>query len=190
MTTPPVFPLRLETNRLRLFTAESKHVEAILTYLTENKIFFQPWMSTVTPTYYTQAEQQRWIEHDYQLYRTKAKLKFYIATQQAPNEIIGDIVFSNIIFGGFQSCFLGYKQAEKHNGNGYMKEGIETAVNYMFNAWKLHRIEANIVPRNLKSIRLIKGLGFEEEGLSTKYLQLNGVWEDHIHFVKRNTALE
>ena len=71
-----------------------------------------------------------------------------------------------------------------------MKEAIQAAVDFIFKHWKLHRVEANIVPRNQKSIKLISGLGFEEEGYSKKYLKLNGAWEDHVHFVKRNLKLE
>ena len=35
-----------------------------------------------------------------------------------------------------------------------------------------------------------KKQGFTYEGTSPKYLKINGIWEDHLHYVKRNAALE
>ena len=48
------------------------------------------------------------------------------------------------------------------------------------------RVEANIMPRNTASRRAAAKAGFVEEGLSRKYLKINGVWEDHIHMVRLN----
>jgi ribosomal-protein-alanine N-acetyltransferase len=54
---------------------------------------------------------------------------------------------------------------------------------------QLHRIEANVMPRNLRSRRVLAKLGFAEEGLARQYLKINGVWEDHIHYVMFNDDL-
>jgi ribosomal-protein-alanine N-acetyltransferase len=40
------------------------------------------------------------------------------------------------------------------------------------------------------SIRALKKLGFAEEGSSPKYLKINGMWEDHIHYVLLNNGVE
>jgi ribosomal-protein-alanine N-acetyltransferase len=42
------------------------------------------------------------------------------------------------------------------------------------------------MPRNLRSRRVVEKLGFVEEGLAKQYLKINGVWEDHIHYVLLN----
>lgn len=67
-----------------------------------------------------------------------------------------------------------------------LKKGIETA----FGPLGLHRIEANIMPKNKASLRVAEKLDFKNEGLSTKYLKINGVWEDHIHMVLLNEEIE
>ena len=66
---------------------------------------------------------------------------------------------------------------------GYITEALRCAIEYAFAQLKLHRIEANIIPRNARSRRVVEKLGFEPEGLARKYLKINGVWEDHLHFV-------
>ena len=35
------------------------------------------------------------------------------------------------------------------------------------------------MPINRASIRVLEKAGFREEGLALRYLQINGVWEDH-----------
>ncbi|MBW5446222.1 ribosomal-protein-S5-alanine acetyltransferase [Cohnella sp. CFH 77786] len=51
-------------------------------------------------------------------------------------------------------------------------------------------IEANIMPRYRASLRVVEKLGFQNEGLAKKYLKINGIWEDHIHMVLINEAIE
>lgn len=44
------------------------------------------------------------------------------------------------------------------------------------------------MPRNKASLRVLEKNEFQEEGLAKHYLKINGIWEDHIHMVKINTA--
>ena len=62
---------------------------------------------------------------------------------------------------------------------GYMTEALRCVIDFAFNRLRLHRIEANIMPRNHASRRVVEKLGFHYEGLARQYLQINGRWEDH-----------
>ncbi|MDI7066159.1 GNAT family protein, partial [Klebsiella pneumoniae] len=53
------------------------------------------------------------------------------------------------------------------------------AVDFAFSELGLHRLEANIQPRNTASIALVRRVGFKQEGLSPSYLRINGEWRDH-----------
>jgi ribosomal-protein-alanine N-acetyltransferase len=52
-------------------------------------------------------------------------------------------------------------------------------VTHAFDTMKLHRLEANIQPANARSKALVKRLGFRREGMSPRYLKINGRWRDH-----------
>ncbi len=104
--------------------------------------------------------------------------------------IIGSVALSNIIRGVFQSAFIGYRLDKEEINKGYMTEAIVKMVAIAFEKLSLHRIEANIIPRNTRSIRTVEKAGFEYEGISKKYLKINGVWEDHVHMVILNEAME
>lgn len=49
-----------------------------------------------------------------------------------------------------------------------------------FGRLKLHRLEANIQPGNIASIKLVAKAGFVQEGFSRNYLRVGGFeWKDH-----------
>ncbi len=56
------------------------------------------------------------------------------------------------------------------------------AVDHCFFAVGLHRIEVNIRPENQASLRVVRKLGFREEGVRERYLHIDGAWRDHLSF--------
>lgn len=64
-------------------------------------------------------------------------------------------------------------------GRGLMTEAVRQTVRRAFEDFGLHRVEANIQPGNLKSIGLVKRVGFMKEGFSRDYLKVDGGWRDH-----------
>ena len=41
-------------------------------------------------------------------------------------------------------------------------------------------MQANYIPENHRSARLLQRLGFRVEGLARNYLFINGAWRDHV----------
>jgi len=50
----------------------------------------------------------------------------------------------------------------------------------VFESLRLHRVQANHLPENLRSARLLQRLGFRVEGSAHAYLFINGAWRDHV----------
>ena len=65
-----------------------------------------------------------------------------------------------------------------------MTQAVQTVTDFGFGELGLHRIEGNVMPRNRASLRVLEKCGFQKEGISPRYLKINGVWEDHIHMVR------
>lgn len=97
--------------------------------------------------------------------------------------IIGVVNLNNIIRGSFLSASLGYYAGAPYAGMGYMREGLEIAIQNAFREIGLHRLEANIQPENILSIRLVKRCGFYKEGMSKNFLHIAGAWRDHERWV-------
>jgi ribosomal-protein-alanine N-acetyltransferase len=117
-------------------------------------------------------------------------VKLWLCKTEEPDRVIGSVAISNIVRGVFLSCHLGYRLDEAEQGKGYMTEAIREMVAYAFQKLGLHRIEANIMPRNTASLKVTEKLGFYHEGLAKQYLRINGKWEDHIHMVLLNEEME
>ena len=53
---------------------------------------------------------------------------------------------------------------------------------FAFEELRLHRIQIAIIPRNTASRRVVEKLEIREEGVAERYLEINGVWEDHVRY--------
>lgn len=93
--------------------------------------------------------------------------------------LAGVVNISEIVRGALCSGYLGYYAFAPHHGCGYLRAGLAAVVRLAFRRHGLHRLEANIQPENLRSIALVRGLGFRKEGYSPRYLKIAGRWRDH-----------
>jgi ribosomal-protein-alanine N-acetyltransferase len=98
---------------------------------------------------------------------------------RADGELVGVVNINEIVRGALQSGYLGYYALVPHHGRGYMTAGLGLVVARAFGRHRLHRLEANIQPGNLRSIALVKRLGFRLEGVSPRYLRIARRWRDH-----------
>lgn len=94
----------------------------------------------------------------------------------------GEMNLASIQRGPFQSCSVGYWIDQAVAGNGYTPEALVVVARFAFETLRLHRIQVSIVPRNAASLRVVEKLGLRNEGLAKRYLEINGVWEDHYRF--------
>ncbi len=97
-------------------------------------------------------------------------------------KFIGEINISNIVRGAFQSGHVGYWIDENCAGNGYTPEALVAIFKFAFEELYLHRLQISIVPRNSSSRRVVEKLDLRCEGLAEKYLEINGIWEDHLRY--------
>ena len=93
--------------------------------------------------------------------------------------IVGVVHINSIIRGRFQNGSLSYAAFAPAAGQGYMSEGLGLVVRYAFERLRLHRLDAQIQPGNHASLRLVRRLGFRNEGYSPRLLFIDGAWRDH-----------
>jgi RimJ/RimL family protein N-acetyltransferase len=73
---------------------------------------------------------------------------------------------------------LGYALASAYWGKGYALEATRLAVQHAFGAMALHRLEADVDPRNAPSLRLLDRLGFTHEGTLRERWHVAGETQD------------
>jgi [ribosomal protein S5]-alanine N-acetyltransferase len=94
----------------------------------------------------------------------------------------GEINLNIVQRGPFQNAYIGYWIDEKQAGQGYMAEAVVAVSRFAFDELHLHRVQIAIIPRNTNSRRVMEKLAIREEGVAERYLEINGVWEDHVRY--------
>jgi len=178
----------MNNQHLELVPADVSLAQALADYYVRNRDFLAEFEPERSEAFFTAEYQRRVLEREVLDREAGTSCRFYIRPADRPREIIGVIGLNNIIYGAFRSAFLGYKLDARYLGRGYMSAAVAMVADYGFNVLHLHRIEANVMPRNKASLRVLEKNGFQNEGFSPKYLKINGVWEDHIHMVKLGPA--
>jgi len=177
------------TDRLTLKVLDENYANVVLSYFIRNKDYLKKWEASRDEEYFTLNYQKKELKNEKEKMKDGLMYKFWIFKKEN-DKLIGSIAFNNIVRGCFQSCHLGYRLDVDEINKGYMTEGLNAAINFAFEKLELHRIEANIMPRNKASLRSVEKFRFYNEGLARKYLKINNKWEDHIHMVLLNEKIE
>ncbi|MCI9147635.1 MAG: GNAT family N-acetyltransferase [Hungatella sp.] len=182
--------MTLETKRLYLLSPAGADPQRVADYLRRNREFMECFEPAREEKYYSRSFQEEALRQQAKDWEDGKGYRFYISPKEDEGLIIGFAALNNVVMGPFCSCFMGYQLDKDYLRRGLMTETVNEVVRYAFESLGLHRIEGNIMPRNKASIGVVEKCGFVNEGTSRKYLKINGVWEDHIHFVKINEAME
>ena len=175
-----------ESERLILKILDKNYGDLVLDYYLRNKLFLEEWEAIKGKDFYTCQYQREQLEKELMEIENKDSMRLWLFKKDDHSRVIGTVAFNNIVKGAFLSCFLGYKSDKDEINKGYVTEGIRRGIEIIFNEFGLHRIEANIMPKNKPSLRVVEKLGFYNEGIAYKYLKINGKWEDHLHMVLLN----
>ena len=105
------------------------------------------------------------------------KLFQWAITQPDEDRVIGTVTLVNW---DRKNCHieLGYMLKPALWGNGYASEAVRGAMAFAFENLDVHRLEAEVDPRNEPSARLLERLGFKQEGLLKERWFLYDEWSD------------
>lgn len=105
-------------------------------------------------------------------------------------KLIGTATLSSLDFSN-KRAQIGYALRRDCWGRGYAKEAVTILVNHAFDDLDLYRIEADIDPRNARSIRMLQKLGFSWEGfLPERYRVGGGVQDTVLYGLLRSTWVQ
>lgn len=170
-----------ETNRLMLRVLDASHVDKVLDYIKRNREFLKEFEPEREEEFYTKEWQEEILKKDIKYIHRHEMLKLWIFKKDDPERIIGQIIFYNIVPYAFLGCHIGYRSDKDEVNKGLITEAARKGIDVMFNEYRMHRVEAHVLPFNKASLRVLEKLGFINEGIAHKFLETNGVWEDHIH---------
>jgi ribosomal-protein-alanine N-acetyltransferase len=84
---------------------------------------------------------------------------FWVVTPKDSPKFLGTICLWNISREEAKAE-IGYELLPENHGKGIMQEVIPGVIQYAFEVMRLHSIEAELSPRNVKSVKLLEKNGF------------------------------
>lgn len=94
----------------------------------------------------------------------------------------GQVTLGDLVYGPLSSGYIGYWIDQQVAGRGIMPRAVALTTDFAFFRLGVHRIEINIRPENVASLRVVEKLGFRYEGTRQRYLHIDGDWRDHYSF--------
>lgn len=146
----------LEAGALRLLPADTALAPRTAAYYARNRAFLRPFEPERPQAFFTVEGQRDILLREVLAAQGRRAYRFYIESKCAPALVVGSIGLNDVVWGAFCSAFLGYKLDAAYTGKGYMTEAVRLVVEYAFTQLGLHRIEANVMPRNTASLRVVE----------------------------------
>jgi ribosomal-protein-alanine N-acetyltransferase len=171
---------RLQNGSTAIRPLESSDLPALIEARIRNREFLTEWEPTRDPSFFTPAGQARELALDDAAWRTGTGFPFAILDVDGGDRLIGRVALANVVRGVWQNATLGYWVSEDAGSRGHATRAVWLAMRFAFEVAGLHRVQPAIMPRNVRSRRVVEKCGFREEGMALKYLKINGVWEDHV----------
>ncbi|GAC1401577.1 MAG: GNAT family N-acetyltransferase [Ktedonobacteraceae bacterium] len=165
------FPV-LETHRLLLREMTREDAEAVYRIFSDAEVM----RYYDTPAFTSLEEAQTMITRQRQRFEQKERFRWGISLK-SDNSIIGTggyVAWNKHWYVGE----LGYDLARTYWRQGIMSEAISAMIDFGFTSMGLNRIEADVMPENTASARLLHKLGFQEEGTRREYAFWGGTFHD------------
>jgi ribosomal-protein-alanine N-acetyltransferase len=147
----------------------------------ESRDFLTPWEPAWPPDELTRGAFRRRLRRYASEIKNDTAYPFFVFRRE-DDLLVGGCTLSNVRRGVCQSASIGYWVGSAYARHGYMTAAVKALIPFVFETLGLHRLEAACIPENEPSQRLLRKLGFQQEGCARSYLQINGAWRDHILF--------
>ena len=182
-----VSPTALETQRLVLEPYTEAHAAQILDYYVRNRAHLEPWEPIRAPQFSTLDFHRDECTKAERARRRDEYVRF-AAFSRDDGALVALFNLWNIRRGVIYCAIIGYSVDEAHVGRGFATEAGAAVVDYAFGRLNLHRLETSYHPRNERSGRVLRKLGFAVEGYAREYLRMRGGWQDAILVSRVNPA--
>ena len=114
--------------------------------------------------------------HIEQHFRNRTLFQWGVAAR-ASDALIGTCTLGGLSY-DHRRAELGFALSRSAWGSGYMREALPALLRFAFDELRFHRLEADVDPRNARSIRALERLGFTREGHLRERYFLHGEVQD------------
>jgi len=162
----------LQTSRLLLRPLRPSDAAAVFALRSDPKVAryagYIPWTSIESA--------RTMIERDMNWLATGENIRLGIVGPHG-DEVIGTCTLFHLD----EQCRradIGYDLCPAFWGHGFINEALTALIQYGFSSMQLNRLEADVDPSNMASIKVLERLGFQREGFMRERWIVNGVKSD------------
>ena len=102
------------------------------------------------------------IEEIHQLFRSRKLFQWGICSRET-DEVFGTCTLFNVDLGN-RRAEVGFALGRNAWGHGLATEALEVLIKFVFDTLDLHRLEADVGPKNERSLQVLEHQGFQREG--------------------------
>jgi [ribosomal protein S5]-alanine N-acetyltransferase len=173
-------PPRLHTARLEVRMAGPDDVAAIAAFHRENAEFLRPWDPRRPAEFAATGFWEQRIREAEGEFADRSALRIFLFPLGNPGEAIGKISFTQIVGEPFTPARSGTRSRRARRGGASCAKRWESRSRTRSRRSTSTASQANYMPHNRRSGRLLRELGFTVEGYARDYLRIDGRWEDHV----------
>jgi ribosomal-protein-alanine N-acetyltransferase len=166
----------INTSRLLLRSIRAEDVDDVYAIYSNLEVM-RYWS---TPPLPNRGAASKLITEIHEGFKRRELLKWGIALR-TDDKLIGSVTIFHPEF-SHRRAEIGYALGRAYWGKGYMQETLKAILNFAFTVLNLHRIEADVDPRNAASVRTLERLGFQREGYLRERWQVNGEIQDSFFY--------
>lgn len=171
------FPV-LQTPRLHLIEIQHAHQPDLFYLLTDKRVTEYYHVVPLTEV----GDVRRVVDFLKQRFLDKLGIRWGIALA-GRQDLIGMIGFNSFVPG--HKGVLVFALVQEYWGKGYMTEAIAAVLEYGFTTLELKRIEAEVLPGNKASEKVLTKTGFRHEGLLQQWM----LWDDKAYDINMYAQL-
>ena len=160
----------LTGERVHLRELQPGDVPALYSIFSDPKVM-RYWS---TPAFQDESEAVRLYEKIQEGFRSRQLFQWGIAYGQ---DLLGTCTLFHLDF-VHRRAEIGYALGHRFWGKGLARDAVTAVIVFAFETLDLHRIEADVDPRNARSLALLERLGFRKEGWLRERYMVNGEIQD------------
>lgn len=144
-----------------------------------NLAWLRPWEATSPLPPQARSSFRSLVRH-YDREGREGRLQPFVIERDG--RLVGQMHLFSIGWGALRGGLAGYWVAQSAAGQGIAPLCLAALIDHAVYGLGLHRVEVNIRPENVASLRVVAKLGLRDEGLRLRYLHIDGDWRDHRSF--------
>jgi [ribosomal protein S5]-alanine N-acetyltransferase len=175
-----VGPLRVSAGVIRLRPVRMRDAAQWSRARLANRAHLEPWEPSTEADWSARHTISSWPAVCSSLRSEARKGRVLPYVIELEGQFCGQLTIGNVTHGALRSAWIGYWVSSSVTGRGVATGALALGLDHCFGPVMLHRVEATVRPENAASRAVLAKVGFHEEGLLRRYLQVDGDWRDHL----------